>query len=786
MSTKYENKIIFEEGGSEPMSHPFIDMEGLEQVSYNLENDAVRNYLNNVTYAKTDVITTDNKISSTKTKVKPYFNVKAYRYPFGSSISAWSESTRPVVLSDTKVGDIITFTSLDHTMSVTGTAGATLIYNLIPRRFYSYTISRSGNTVKTGYFNTEGRCRMIRIQIPNFRDLGGYKCDGGTISYNKIFRGCGMAGTDAGKYSSLKDPTNNNADIPNKEAVINSLVNLGITNELDLRNPNDSTTRQRAVNPGYPAGTLSYKNIQGAAYSINSNTVLALKHISDVLSNGGKLWFHCHTGADRAGTLTAVVMILLGCDIDSIIKEYELSLFNGNGYDVTYIDGTEVEFRDFLYDLYILNTSKSLAENTVTKLKNVKPSSLSKTDIDNIIQNLKDRLVTKTVAVIGDSYSAYTGSGPKVEIEGYTKDEVYAGEYPSNLALPINLIWWARVAQHFGWNVANYSWSGCTVTPVENVPVSERVCSSDARIDRLSYLLGGTAPDIIFCMIGYNDANAIEKGKYGITLDKLESAYRTMLSKITAKYPNARIYCLTNVQRSSSGAKYTSYKNFNTRLATIVNSYPAATLIDISNVFGKTATGNTIGDGTHPNAEGFRKIAEGIIGVLGNSYPANETDEDTVVESYDFIYTHLQPSGFSSGNYQGIVMQDSTWHQWDFAEFPVNAGDVVQVGVNGVRNLDTNDGTKMVTFFAEYPGGAIKDALALGYNEYKKGWYDGCYEFHWGSIPLKTKTVDGRTHYYAEYTVKHTGKLTVGLKVNDYTTDSLGGAFVKINGELKS
>lgn len=773
MRRRYDNKIVFDAGG---VSHPFIDMDGAEQYSYNLENDAVRNYLKNVAYSKTDIVANSSK-STTKTRIRPYSSIKAYRTPWGSSQSAWSEAGRPVVIAGTRAGDTITFTSLDHTMNVNGTAGATLVYNLIPRRFYSYTVIRSGNTVKTGYFNTEGQCRMIRIQIPNFRDLGGWKCDGGTIAYNKLFRGNGGVGADTGAYVQLRDAAN-------KTEVINNLVSLGITHELDLRDPN--STSQPAIDPGFPPNTLTYRNISLAGYDVNSNLVLALQFISNVLSNGGKVWFHCQTGADRTGTLAAVIQALLGCNIDSIIKEWELTMFNGNGYDQTFLENITktVKFRNFMYDLYG-KTGSTLKDKTIAWLKSNNPAEVTDSDIDAIVSNLRKRLIHKTVAVIGDSYSAYSGSGPKVEIEGFAKDEVYAGEYPG-YAMPVNSIWWAQVAQHFGWSVANYSWSGCTVTPVEGVTVTERVCSSDARINRLSYLLGGDAPDIILCAIGYNDANAIaNNNRYGITPARLEAAYRTMLDKITAKYPNAKVYCLNNVQRSSSGDRFESYKAFNTKLVSIVNDYSNATLIDVANVFGYTSIGNTVSDYTHPNATGFTKIATRIIAYLESDY-SDEQEEDTQpVDSYDFIPTHLQPAGLSGGDYsEGIRMKASSYNEYEFAEFSVNAGDVIRIGLYGVNNGDYDNGTNAAYFFTEISGGILSNIMTKS-EGYKTNeiWYDGCYEFQRG---IHYNTVSGKKIYYGEYTVKHTGRLTVAIKVNANTTDSLGGAYVKINGELKS
>lgn len=387
MSSIYDNKIVFEEGGI--VSHSFIDMHGLEQTSYNLENDVVRNYLHNATYTKADIVNSSGNESTSLTQVRPYFSAKSYRASWGASESAWSESTRPVIIVDTKAGDSIVLASSSHSTSLVGTKGATLVYNLIPKTTYTYTVTRDGETVKTGQFTTEGQCRMIKIQMPNFRDIGGWPCDGGTIAYNKLFRGCGFVGTDTGNYLQLRDA-------PNKSEVIAALQSLGITHELDLRSPSSSS--QPAVNPNYPTGTLSYKNISYLGYGVNSNTVLALKHISDTLSAGGKVWLHCHTAADRAGTLTAIIQMILGCSIDSVVKEWELTMFCGNGYDETYLEhiSSTVKFRPFIASVYNHDRSKSLKENIIAMLKTKLPSSVSSSKLDDIISNLCNKLIQTT------------------------------------------------------------------------------------------------------------------------------------------------------------------------------------------------------------------------------------------------------------------------------------------------------------------------------------------------------------------------------------------------------
>lgn len=754
MSTTLQNKIVFREN---KISHPFIDMEGVEQVSYSLDNDLVRNYLNNVTYKKTDIITSSNTKSSTNTKIRPYFKGKTHRKPEGSSISAWSEAERPVIISGTHAGDTLIFTSLDYSTTVTASEGATLVYNLIPRRFYECKIKRGNTVVDTRYFLAEGQCRMIRIPIPNFRDIGGWKCDGGTVSYDKVFRGCGFVGNGTA-WVTLKNASN-------KADVIATLLKLGITDELDLREPDDGV--QSAEDPEYGDAAINYTNISTGAYAIDGSVVRALLHIADVLNNDGKVWLHCFTGADRAGTLVTLIQVLLGCDIDSIIKEWELSMFNGNGYNENYLENTN--FRTFLYNQYKVNTSKSLYENVVTTIKSKKPSGVTNSDIDAMIATFKSKMVTKTMAIIGDSYSGYSGSGPKIKIEGH--NHPYAGEYPSPNPLSVNAIWWAIVAQHFGWSAANYSWSGCTVTPSSKL--DERIGCSDERINRLSYLTGGVAPDIIFCELGMNDARYIDVNA-AFTWNTIEAAYRSMLTKIITTYPDAKVYCINCIHRETSAVWYTKHQLFNEKLATWLEDYPGVKLIDAADVFNYTSVGNTVSDATHPSAAGFRKIAQRVISVIEPDFAEDDPQEEVEPVSYAFAANHCSSRGVQGGPSEyGYQKQTNDYTAWEFAEFPVSAGDVIQVG--------TNDGEKLGTGFTESRDGFLDAMSRLSYAQtISSGWYSGCFNYSYTGANYFIK--NNKTMIYQQYTAQHDCILTVALAVGSKSVSARGGSYVKING----
>lgn len=137
---------------------------------------------------------------------------------------------------------------------------------------------------------------------PNVRDLGGRKCDGGTVRYGLLIRG----GT----------PT------ANDRAVL--VEQLGVRHDMNLRAQglvDDTSPMGRDLRFVLAEDSTWYLAQSNDAWQIN------LRYIFDAVTHNEPLYFHCETGADGAGTLACVLEGLLGVSQADIEKDYELSSF---------------------------------------------------------------------------------------------------------------------------------------------------------------------------------------------------------------------------------------------------------------------------------------------------------------------------------------------------------------------------------------------------------------------------------------------------------------------------
>lgn len=350
-------KVVIKDGGT----YPVYTMIGKEMDSYSVTPDPVDAFINGATYTETDVT------NGTATKIKDYNCIREW-----NSDGSWTEQTRPVIL----VGSGATFTITDDDdssflLDVTADTGATKIYNLIPGRNYSWELADSNETIlDSGSFTTTGSVRMIKIAIPNFRDLGGWDCydsNGsfiGNVAYGRLYRGYGVTHL-GGSWRSISG---------SDASIVNTLQWLGVTMDLDLRY-STSSGYQKATDPGYASDSgITYVHCPMASYDnvLDSNNVYytytktALEGIAASLSSNGGVYIHCTTGADRTGTLCAILLAILGCSVDSIIKDWELTSFNGPGYDVYFdeYNSSNQNIRTFLAGI-LTKTGNTLQEKMI-------------------------------------------------------------------------------------------------------------------------------------------------------------------------------------------------------------------------------------------------------------------------------------------------------------------------------------------------------------------------------------------------------------------------------------
>lgn len=211
----------------------------------------------------------------------------------------------------------------------------------------------------------------------------------------------------------------------------------------------------------------------------------------------------------------------------------------------------------------------------------------------------------KTLSILGDSISTYTGYIPSGNANYYTG---------SNCGVTsVDQTWWKRLADSMGMTLnVNNSWSGSRVSTTNGV--------GSAGVTRANNL--GTNPNVIIVYMGINDFNN------EVATATFRSAYGTMLDNIKTAYPNAELYCSTlpvcerngatgDPEINDDGVYLSEYNQIITEVATA----KGADILDLANCGITYATLSTYmgdwksatGKALHPNADGMALIAQKAI-----------------------------------------------------------------------------------------------------------------------------------------------------------------------------
>ena len=194
------------------------------------------------------------------------------------------------------------------------------ITNLVPNDHYTYKVTAAnGKVMAEGAFDTEGHVHQcfFKSDCRNCRDLGGWKTiDGKTIKYRKIYRGGRMQGSTLSKTG--------------KQEVLAE----GIGAQLDLRGHSDMLSESPVPGVDFLAPCIE----QGGTTMLVSDkekTKACFEFVLNAVRQGKGVYFHCSLGRDRTGTLSILLMGLLGVREGDISKEYELTYFAPFGYSVS-------------------------------------------------------------------------------------------------------------------------------------------------------------------------------------------------------------------------------------------------------------------------------------------------------------------------------------------------------------------------------------------------------------------------------------------------------------------
>jgi len=199
------------------------------------------------------------------------------------------------------------------------------IYNMVPGRDYSWQVLDSEkDTVAMGRFYAAGSLHQVFFQpgVRNARDLGGWKTtDGRTVAFRKLYRGARIVGDDS---ESVYFNAQGKADF----------AAAGIGAELDLRD----TSHISSFSPLGSAFTYCAPGISlGGSVMLGKHkagVARAFRFIVKSLREGRGVYFHCSAGRDRTGTMSALLLGVLGVGEGDIGKDYEITYFAPKGYSM--------------------------------------------------------------------------------------------------------------------------------------------------------------------------------------------------------------------------------------------------------------------------------------------------------------------------------------------------------------------------------------------------------------------------------------------------------------------
>ena len=321
------------------------------QVSFNIINDPMRVYYNNISTWKTNESTFQSNMNTNFNNyncsecdgqaAKPYQNC-----PYSGEV----QCDRPRGYSTGVTGTINVYKAV-QTNGTTWSKGTAanyvsvtsdgILYDMIPGETYYWELDSDHNIY--GIVTAVGERRILEASgVRNIRDLGGFEVDvdgngtiDGKVDYGRMFRGPKLTSNDD----------------------VNALLKLGITEEIDLRGSNN----EPKISSNYQARQIVNYEIDQANYP-NNYTALrnALSATMDDVISGENVYFHCAIGTDRTGTLAWFLEGLLGVSEEDRVEDYELSYFYGllNRHRFySYQQGSDITHRFvYMYNLYQTNT----------------------------------------------------------------------------------------------------------------------------------------------------------------------------------------------------------------------------------------------------------------------------------------------------------------------------------------------------------------------------------------------------------------------------------------------
>ena len=288
-----------------------------------------------------------------------------------------------------------------------------------------------------------------------------------------------------------------------------------------------------------------------------------------------------------------------------------------------------------------------------------------------VTESIDSQYEGKTVSILGDSISSFAGVCNDASVNStIANNRPY---YPdSRVELTQGETWWQKTIDALGMRllVNNSSSGSCVLEDSDNATAAYK-----DRAVQLHNSKTGETPDYIFVFLGTNDfsyynktlgsADAVnydelitdnQDGSYSYaTPNTTCEAYVIMLHKMTLRYPDAEIFCMTLLPRRNpdyDGAyDFGAPTSFNNDIKKIANRF-GCTVVDFENCGISDEPSNfdyyIFDKAIHPNPAGMQKMSEAVVSavigenssiyrVIGN-YVNATSDNDAIIalsgESY--------------------------------------------------------------------------------------------------------------------------------------------------------
>lgn len=267
----------------------------------------------------------------------------------------------------------------------------------------------------------------------------------------------------------------------------------------------------------------------------------------------------------------------------------------------------------------------------------------------------------KKISILGDSISTYenytSGIAADTTNSNVRNNIVWSGYNPGNPLFggsSVESTWWKRTVSSLGATMlVNNSNSGESTF---NAVLSGRCTELHDNTGENS----GEKPDIIFIYLGTNDNLSTKGDPSSLTAAQIESigenlayyprdlteAYAMLLYRVKKAYPDAEIYCLTNLERSDHPIEWTHETSAVIReVAALFDGVYVADICTESEVtrdnpdYEKYMPKDSGGKSLHPGVEGMKEISRVLL--------------KTIMENSRYVaeeFAQLMPGNDEQGN----------------------------------------------------------------------------------------------------------------------------------------